>query len=48
MRPSDLNIILSSAPDMEMTETLARRLVEARLVPCAQILPKARSLYFWN
>jgi periplasmic divalent cation tolerance protein len=37
-----------SAPDEETAQALARGLVEAHLVACAQILPQMLSIYSWE
>ena len=41
-------IVLTTAPSTEEAETLARRIVEARLAACVQVLPKMKSFYFWE
>lgn len=40
--------ILTTAPNAEESEILARKIVEAKLAACVQILPPMKSFYFWN
>lgn len=40
--------MLVTAPDEEVAQDLARRLVEARLVACANLVGGLRSLYRWQ
>ncbi len=44
---SDALIVLTTCPDAASAETLARLLLEERLVACAQLEP-IRSLYRWE
>nr|WP_255216644.1 divalent-cation tolerance protein CutA [Pseudenhygromyxa sp. WMMC2535] len=39
--------MLCTAP-AEVAPTLARQLLEARLIACANLLPGARALYWWE
>jgi periplasmic divalent cation tolerance protein len=41
-------VVLTTAPNSEEAETLARKIVEARLAACVQILPPMKSIYFWD
>jgi periplasmic divalent cation tolerance protein len=41
-------IVLTTAPHTEEAESLARKIVEARLAACVQILPAMKSFYFWE
>lgn len=41
-------VVLTTAPNTEEAETLARKIVEARLAACVQILPPMKSFYFWE
>ena len=47
---SDLEmlIVFTTAPSSEQAETLARRIVEAKLASCVQVLPQMKSFYFWE
>ncbi len=41
-------LVLTSAPNEEVAEQLARLLVEQRLAACVNILPAMRSIYRWE
>lgn len=41
-------LVYATFPSMEAAETVARALVEARLVACANILPGMVSIYGWE
>ena len=41
-------IVLTTVPNTEEAETLARKIVEARLAACVQVLPAMKSFYFWE
>jgi periplasmic divalent cation tolerance protein len=41
-------IVLTTTPNIGEAESLARKLVEAKLAACVQILPQLRSLYVWE
>ena len=41
-------LVLSTGPDDESTETLARALVDERLAACVNILPAMTSIYRWQ
>jgi periplasmic divalent cation tolerance protein len=41
-------IVLTTAPSIEEAESLARKIVEARLAACVQVLPQMTSFYFWE
>jgi periplasmic divalent cation tolerance protein len=45
---SDVVIVLSTVPDDASAETIARTLVEERLVACANLLPPMVSIYRWK
>jgi periplasmic divalent cation tolerance protein len=45
---SDLVLALSTAPDAEQAERIARALVEERLIACANLLPGVTSIYRWE
>lgn len=41
-------VVLVTAPDEEKAAALARTLVEERLIACANLVPKVRSIYRWQ
>jgi periplasmic divalent cation tolerance protein len=41
-------IIFTTTPNTEEAESLARKIVEARLAACVQVLPQMKSFYFWE
>jgi periplasmic divalent cation tolerance protein len=41
-------IVLTTTSNAADAETLARKIVDARLAACVQILPQVRSIYFWE
>ena len=41
-------IVLTTVPNIEEAESLARKIVEAKLAACVQILPTIKSVYFWE
>lgn len=41
-------IVLTTTPNSEEAERLARLIVEEKLAACAQILPTMTSVYFWE
>ncbi len=45
--PSELRLIVCTAP-AEHAPMLARALLEARLIGCANLIPAVRSLYWWE
>ncbi|HEX2210319.1 MAG TPA: divalent-cation tolerance protein CutA [Longimicrobium sp.] len=45
---SDLVLCLSTAPDAEQAERIARALVEERLIACANLVPGLTSIYRWR
>lgn len=42
-----MRVILCTAP-VELAETLARGLVESRVVACVNVVPRVRSVYRWK
>ncbi len=44
----DLSLIYATYPSLALAEATARRLVEARLVACGNILPSMVSIYRWE
>ncbi|MFN2500895.1 MAG: divalent-cation tolerance protein CutA [Pyrinomonadaceae bacterium] len=45
---NDLLIVFTTLPDLNAAEELARRIVEARLAACVQVLPAMTSVYLWQ
>jgi periplasmic divalent cation tolerance protein len=45
---SEVVLVLSTAPDDESTDTLARTLVEEKLAACVNVLPSMTSVYRWQ
>ena len=45
---SNAVVVLTTAPNAEESETLARKIVEAKLAACIQVLPPMKSFYFWD
>ena len=41
-------IVLTTTPDIEEAETMARKIIEAKLAACVQVLPPMKSFYFWE
>ncbi len=41
-------VVLTTTPNDEEGETLARKIVEAKLAACVQVLPPMKSFYFWE
>lgn len=41
-------LILTTTPTEKEAETLAEKIIEAKLVACVQILPQMKSFYFWK
>jgi periplasmic divalent cation tolerance protein len=48
MRRRQPVIVLVTAPDLKIARKLARAALQARLVACANLLPKIESLYWWQ
>lgn len=46
-RAADLRVILVTAPPAE-AEPIAQKLLEERLIACANLLPGVTSLYWWE
>jgi len=44
----DARIVLTTAPDREAAERIARALVERRLVACVNLVAGVRSVYRWK
>jgi len=45
---SDAVLVLSTGPDDESTDALARALVDEKLAACVNVLPSMTSLYRWR
>lgn len=43
-----ISVVLVTAPEESAAEELARRLLDDRLVACANIVPRLTSLYWWK
>jgi periplasmic divalent cation tolerance protein len=41
-------IVLTTTPNIDEAESLAERIVAAKLAACVQILPQMTSVYFWE
>jgi periplasmic divalent cation tolerance protein len=41
-------VVLTTTPNTEEADALARKIVEARLAACVQVLPPMKSFYFWE
>ena len=45
---SDLQLVLTTAPDPLVAEAIARALVDAQLAACVSLLPGVTSVYRWQ
>ncbi|NLI77244.1 MAG: divalent-cation tolerance protein CutA [Candidatus Riflebacteria bacterium] len=45
---TDKIVVLVTVPDQKTAETIANKLLKARLIACAQILPGLQSIYEWE
>lgn len=43
-----MQIVLTTVADLSQAEALARKIVEARLAGCVQVLPAMTSIYIWK
>lgn len=41
-------IVFTTVPNIEEAENPARKIVEAKLAACVQVLPQMKSFYFWE
>ncbi len=41
-------IVFTTAPNNEEAETLARKIIKAKLAACVQVLPPMKSFYVWE
>jgi len=46
--PTEYQIILTTCPDQDMAEKLARQLVNDNLAACVNIVPALTSIYKWK
>src|SRR5687768_4946453 len=46
--PTDVRVVLMTAPDPATAERLGATLVEERLATCANVLPALSSVYWWQ
>lgn len=45
---TDVVVVLVTAPDLDCATRVARGLLESRLVACANLVPRIRSLFWWD
>jgi len=45
---SEAIVVLTTTPNIEESETLARKIIEAKLAACVQVLPPMKSFYWWE
>lgn len=45
---SEAIVVLTTVANSDEAETLAQKIVEAKLAACVQILPAMKSVYFWQ
>jgi periplasmic divalent cation tolerance protein len=48
MRPARFAVVLVTAPNLATARRLARAALEARLVACANLVPRLESHYWWQ
>jgi periplasmic divalent cation tolerance protein len=48
MKTQEFCIVLSTCPNGDVADTIARELVERGLAACVNILPSIRSVYTWK
>ena len=48
MKTQEFCIVLSTCPNGEVADTIARELVKRGLAACVNILPSVRSVYTWR
>jgi periplasmic divalent cation tolerance protein len=41
-------VIFTTTPNSEEAETLAKKIINAKLAACVQVLPPMKSFYFWQ
>ena len=47
-RATAFSIVLVTAPDLKSARALAKAALEARLIACANLIPKVESHYWWR
>ena len=45
---SEVIVVLTTTPNIEESETLARKIIESKLAACVQVLPPMKSFYVWK
>ena len=45
---SDAIVVLTTVQKKQEAESLARKIIEAKLAACVQVLPPMKSFYFWE
>ncbi len=45
---SEVIVVLTTTPNIEESETLARKIIESKLAACVQVLPPIKSFYAWK
>ncbi len=45
---SEVIVVLTTTPNIEESETLARKIIESKLAVCIQVLPPMKSFYAWE
>lgn len=48
MTDPDLRLVFTTCPDEISAEAIAKRLVEEGCAACVSILPRAKSIYWWQ
>jgi periplasmic divalent cation tolerance protein len=48
MKSTAFKIVLVTAPDLKTARKLANAALQARLIACANLVPKVESHYWWN
>jgi len=48
MKPAGFRIALVTAPDLKTARCLARAALDARLIACANLIPRVESHYRWQ
>ncbi|HEV8160175.1 MAG TPA: divalent-cation tolerance protein CutA [Pyrinomonadaceae bacterium] len=45
---SEAIVVLMTTPNIEEADALARKIIEAKLAACVQVLPPMKSFYVWE